>query len=64
MGDGHEWVRADLNVDPFFLRKSLVLILKDLAGCHVGSVDGMSERGSREVEWVSMQEEGQAVDHR
>lgn len=44
-GGGYEWATANLNVDPLFLRKSLVLVLKDLAGCHVGSEDGMSERG-------------------
>lgn len=40
-----EWARANLNIDPSFLGKSLVLVLKDLAGCHVGSVGGMNESG-------------------
>lgn len=30
----YEGVRADLNVDPLLLGKSLVLVLKDLARCH------------------------------
>lgn len=37
--------RADLNVDPFFLGKSLVLVLEDLARCHIGSVDGVKLSG-------------------
>ena len=31
---GYEGARADLNVDPLLLGKSLVLVLKDLARCH------------------------------
>lgn len=38
-------VRANLNVDPFLLRKGLVLILEDLACCHLDSVNGVKLNG-------------------
>lgn len=40
---------ADLNVDPFLLRKSLVFVLEDPRG-HVDSEDGVQFNESREVE--------------
>ena len=40
-GGLYEGARADLNVDPLLLRKSLVLVLKDLARCHVSLVDSV-----------------------
>ena len=40
------WVGlSDLNVDPLLLRKSLVLILKDLARCHVSLMDSVKLSG-------------------
>ena len=43
-----EGARADLNVDPLLLRKSLVLVLKDLACRHLGSVDGVQLTGQEQ----------------
>ena len=37
--------RAHLDVDPFLLRKSLVLVLEDPARCHVGLVEGVELSG-------------------
>ncbi len=40
--------KAHLDVDPFLLRKSLILVLEDPARCHVGLVEG-AELGGQEV---------------
>ena len=45
MVSGFEGARADLHVDPFLLRKSLVLVLEDLTRCHPGSADEVKRSG-------------------